>query len=76
MEKNSSRLLTPKNVADILSISRSTVLRLIADGALVAVSIRRGKKKAVYRVRQEILDKWILSREKKQPIGVAASPFQ
>ena len=58
------QLLRPESVAKVLSVSRSTVLRMIADGVLPAVCLRRGKRKAVYRVRQEILDRWILSKER------------
>ena len=58
------RLLTAESVAEQLAVSRSTVLRMIADGALPAVCLRRGKRKAVYRVRQEVLDKWIISKER------------
>lgn len=58
------KLLTPETVAESLSISRSTVLRMIADGSLPAVCLRRGKRKGVYRVREEILERWIVSRER------------
>lgn len=60
------KLLTPERVADALSVSRSTVLRMIADGSLPAVCLRRGKRKGVYRVRQEILERWVLSRERQE----------
>jgi excisionase family DNA binding protein len=53
------KLLTPEDCADILSVSRSTILRMIADGSIPAICLRRGKKKAVYRVRQEVLEKWV-----------------
>lgn len=58
------RLLTPENVAENLAVSRSTVLRMIGDGSLPAVCLRRGKRKNVYRIREEILERWILSRER------------
>jgi len=58
------KLLTPKQVGKELAVSRSTVLRLVADGTLPAVCLRRGKRKAVYRIRQEQLDKWIIARER------------
>jgi excisionase family DNA binding protein len=60
------KLLTVEQVAkDHLSVSRSTVLRLIATNSLSAVCIHRGKRKAIYRVRPEVLDKWIRDRERK-----------
>jgi excisionase family DNA binding protein len=58
------KLLPPSAVAEILAVSRSTVLRLIADGSLPAICLRRGRKKAVLRVRDEVLQKWILAKEK------------
>jgi excisionase family DNA binding protein len=61
------RLLTPETVAEQLAVSRSTVLRLIADGALPAVCLRRGKRKAVYRVREEVLERWVKDRETRRP---------
>lgn len=63
------RLLTPEDVSEQLAVSRSTVLRLIADKAIPVICLRRGKRKAVYRIRQEILDRWILSRETKQHVS-------
>lgn len=58
------KLLTPENVAESLAVSRSTVMRMISDGSLPAVCLRRGKRKAVYRVREEILERWVMSRER------------
>jgi excisionase family DNA binding protein len=61
------KLLTPEAVAEQLAVSRSTVLRMIQDGALPAVCLRSGRRKKVWRVRQEVLEKWVMSREKRQP---------
>jgi excisionase family DNA binding protein len=58
------KLLTPELVAEQLAVSRSTVLRMIVDKAIPVVCLRKGKRKAVYRIRQEVLDKWIISRER------------
>ena len=58
------KLLDPETVAQQLSVSRSTVLRLIADGAIPAVCLRRGRRKNVYRIRQEVLDRWIINKER------------
>ncbi len=64
------KLLTPESVAEQLAVSRSTILRMIADGALPAVCLRRGKRKAVYRVREEVLERWVRERETKQPAKI------
>jgi hypothetical protein len=37
---------------------------MIADKVIPVVCLRRGERKAVYRIRQEVLDKWILSKER------------
>jgi excisionase family DNA binding protein len=58
------KLLTPEQVSEQLAVSRSTVLRLIADGALPAICLRSGRRKKVWRVRQEQLERWILGKEK------------
>lgn len=58
------KLLTPENVAESLNVSRSTVLRMIGDGSLPAVCLRSGKRKKVWRVRPEILEKWLISKER------------
>ena len=57
-------LLTPEQVAESLAVSRSTILRMIADGSLPAICLRRGKRKAVYRIREEQLERWIVARER------------
>lgn len=57
------KLLTPQEVADSLVVSRDTVSRLIASGLLPAVLISSGKRKKTYRIREEVLDAWVLARE-------------
>jgi len=64
LREDGMKLLTPENVAESLSVSRSTVLRMISDGSLPAVCLRRGKRKAVYRIREEVLERWVVSKER------------
>jgi excisionase family DNA binding protein len=70
------KLLTPEAVSEQLSVSRSTVLRMIADKVIPAVCLRRGKRKAVYRIRQEVLDKWIIAKERQgtEAVGTNSKP--
>jgi len=63
---NAVKLLTPETVAQQLAVSRSTVMRMIQDGALPAVCLRSGRRKKVWRVRQEQLERWVMNREKRQ----------
>jgi excisionase family DNA binding protein len=60
------RLLTPEQVAEQLAVSRSTVLRMITDKVIPVVCLRRGKHKAVYHRRQEVLEKWVIGKEREQ----------
>jgi len=68
------KLLTPENVAEELSVSRSTVLRLIADGSLPAICLRAGRRKKIYRVRPEALERWITARERQAGKGKRGAP--
>jgi excisionase family DNA binding protein len=58
------KLLKPESAAELLAISRSTLLRMIRDGVLPAVCMRSGKRKKIWRIRQEVLERWILTNEK------------
>ena len=58
------KLLNIEEVAKILGISRSTTMRMIVDGSLPAVCLRAGRRKSVWRVREENLQRWILSKER------------
>src|SRR5262245_14996191 len=62
------KLLTPESVSEQLAVSRSTVLRMISDGALPAVCLRSGRRKKVWRVRQEQLERWVMNREKQNGV--------
>jgi excisionase family DNA binding protein len=68
------KLLTPEVVAEQLAVSRSTVLRMIADGALPAVCLRSGRRKKVWRVREEMLQKWIIAKERQRVTWREAAP--
>lgn len=58
-------LLTPEKVAEVLSISRSSVRRMIVEGQVPAILLRSGKRKKVWRIREETLDQWLRQRETK-----------
>lgn len=58
-------LLTVQQVAAILNTSRGTVTRMVIEGQLPAIKLRSGKRKKMYRVRREVLDRWILTKERK-----------
>jgi excisionase family DNA binding protein len=58
------QLLTVGQVAFKLQLHESTIIRLISTGSIAALCVRSGKRKKTYRVRSEVLDKWILSKER------------
>ena len=69
-----TKLRNLDDVAEILAVSRSTVLRMIMDGALPAVCLRSGRRKKVWRVREEVLQNWIVARERQGMKGRTAAP--
>ena len=61
---NRRHLLNIDDVAEILGCGRSTVMRLIEAGDLAAVLVRSGKRKRLFRIRPEGLERWILANER------------
>ena len=62
-------LLSIEQVADVLGVGRSTVTRMINGGDLPAVLVRSGKRKKLYRVREQALERWITAREREMLKG-------
>lgn len=63
--KESTRMVAdPEQASELLGISRSTVIRLIVDGQLAAICLRSGRRKKVWRIRREVLEKWVLNKER------------
>lgn len=58
------KLLTIEQTAELLLTSRQTVNRMIAEGALPAILLRSGKRKEAWRIREEVLERWLLQHEK------------
>ena len=52
-----AQLLSPKQAADWLGVSRSTVDRMIADGELKALSLRHGKRKRLVGIDIKVLER-------------------
>ena len=66
-------LLNPAQVGELLGISRSSVLRMIDDGQLPAICLRSGRRKKVWRIRREVLEKWVLNKERQGVKAVSNS---
>lgn len=61
---NDESLLDPRQVSKRLNVSRSTAMRLIVSGTIPAILLRSGKRKHIWRVSRQSLDRWIEVREK------------
>jgi excisionase family DNA binding protein len=59
------KLLTAKEVAARLSVSSLTVIRLADSGALAAVEVAKRDTRRLLRFREESVDKFIQSRERR-----------
>ena len=58
------QLLTVGQVAFKLQLHESTVIKLITAGSIPALCVRSGKRKKIFRVRGEALERWINSKER------------
>ena len=69
------KLLKPKEVSQILGVSRSTALRMMHEGQVPTIKLRAGKRKTVLRVNEETLNRWIAAKEREgqraQQISIA-----
>lgn len=62
-EVSTVKLLTPKEVAERLSVSSLTVIRLADAGALPVVEVTKQRHRRTRRFRPEAVEKFIASRE-------------
>jgi excisionase family DNA binding protein len=58
------KLLKPEEVSQILGVSRSTALRMMHEQQVPTIKLRAGKRKAVLRVNEESLTRWLTSKER------------
>jgi len=68
MDEN-NKLLTPKQVAQLLQVSPSTIYLWAWNGEIPCLCLRKGKRKAVIRFRKSAIENWLRSREKLQKIA-------
>ena len=66
------QLWTVPQIAHRLQLSQSTIIRMIAAGAISALCVRSGKRKKTFRVREEALEKWIVSQEREARRSIAS----
>jgi len=64
------KLLRPKDLVDILGISRGLVTELLRSGEIPAIVIRSGQRKTTFRIRESALEVWMRKRETRRKIRV------
>ena len=55
---------TVGQVAYRLQVSESTVIRMVEAGSLPGICIRSGRRKKIWRVRPEVLENWMRTKER------------
>jgi DNA-binding transcriptional regulator GbsR (MarR family) len=58
------QLWTVPQIAHKLQLSQSTVIRMITAGSIAPLCVRSGKRKKTFRVRDEVLQRWIAAQER------------
>jgi excisionase family DNA binding protein len=56
------KLLTQKDVADMLSVSQPTISRMCKHGDLPFIVLKAGRRKKVIRFRVEDVERWITKK--------------
>ena len=64
LRENDMKLLSVEQTAGLLQVSRQTIDRMISEGVLPAILLRSGRRKKVWRIREEVLERWLLQHEK------------
>lgn len=67
------KLLSIIDVSEVLGVSRATTTRMITEGQLPAIILRAGRRKKVWRVRSEALEKWVATKERETGRDIAGS---
>jgi len=63
MREGSMKLLTINQAAEILILSRWTISAMIESGSLPGIIVKTGKRKKIWRISEQALQKWIETRE-------------
>lgn len=62
------KLLKPKDLVEILGISRGFVTELLRSGEIPAIIVRSGQRKTTFRIRESALEAWLKKRETRREI--------
>jgi excisionase family DNA binding protein len=65
--------LSIDEAAAMIGLSRWTVCKMLEEGALPGFVLRTGKRKKIWRIREDVLQKWIEQREQETKKLIHAS---
>jgi excisionase family DNA binding protein len=57
------KLLSPKEVGEVLGLRRSKIQQMLACGEVPSVIVSMGDRRRVFRVRPSDLERWLKARE-------------
>jgi excisionase family DNA binding protein len=57
------KMLSIKQGAELLNISRWTFVGLLESGQIPAVIVKSGRRKRIWRIREDALQEWITAKE-------------
>jgi excisionase family DNA binding protein len=57
------KLLTPRELGEVLGLKRSCIYRLLNTGELPSIRVTKGARKSSLRVRPSDLERWLKARE-------------
>ena len=63
MNGETEKLLTPKEIAELLRVTPSAVYKWVAQGDIPYIKIQQRKRKALIRFRPSALQKWLHKKE-------------
>jgi excisionase family DNA binding protein len=63
IEGGGVKLLTINQAAEVLILSRWTVSEMIENGSLPAIIVKKGRRKTIWRISEQALQKWLETRE-------------
>jgi excisionase family DNA binding protein len=67
------KLLSPREVGQILNLRRSKIHQMIASGEIPSVIVSQGIRRRVFRVKPSALQHWMRQREVSQHSGKAGA---
>jgi excisionase family DNA binding protein len=73
LREKGMKLLSVEETAQALGMSRQSIVRMIGDAGLPMFCLRSGKRKKVWKIRSEALEKWVATKERETARDIAGS---